>query len=145
MKLPTLPESLRRIASLLEEFSAPAISFSLEPRKAAGVGESKLGGAPDLPMDFQFPIGAAPIDFLLQINLEEVSPLDKTDSLPRSGLLSFFYDLAEQPWGFDPKQLNPISNSKISFAGIACLLHLPLVMGTLIPWRKQGLPVSLSM
>ncbi len=32
--------------------------------------------------------------------------LDHTAQLPKSGLLSFFYDLKEQPWGFDPKQLN---------------------------------------
>ncbi len=106
MKLPPVPKSLGRIASLLEEFAAPSIAFSLEPGKAVGVGGSKLGGAPDLPVAFRLPPDRAPIDFLLQINLAEASPLDQTAALLPSGLLSFFYDLNEQPWGFDPKRLN---------------------------------------
>lgn len=105
MKLPPPPESLRRIECLLEEYSAPSVAFSLNPGKA-GVGGSKLGGAPDLPGDFRFPPGSGPLDFLLQINLAEASALDQTESLPKSGLLSFFYDLKEQHWGFDPKHLN---------------------------------------
>jgi len=106
MKLPLVPESLRRIVSVLEEFSAPSVAFSLEPERAAGVGDSKFGGAPDLPKDFEIQSGPAPIDFLLQINLAEVFRLDQTESLPKAGLLSFFYDLKEQPWGYDPKHLN---------------------------------------
>src|SRR5262245_11586982 len=106
MKLPPIPESLSRISPLLEEFSAPSIAFSLESGNAGGVGDSKLGGAPDLPRDFQVPAGDAPIDFLLQINLDEVSAVHHTGSLPKTGLLAFFYDLKEQPWGFDPKHLN---------------------------------------
>ena len=106
MKLPPVPESLRRIASLLEEFSAPSVAFSLKSESAAQVGDSKLGGSPDLPKDFNLLSSHAPIDFLLQINLAEASPLDQTGSLPKSGLLSFFYDLKEQPWGYDPKRLD---------------------------------------
>ena len=106
MKLPAVPESLRRIASVLEEFSAPSVAFSLEPKSEIQVGQSKLGGAPDLPKEFELKSGPATIDFLLQINLAEASPFDQTESLPKSGLLSFFYDLKEQPWGYDPKQLN---------------------------------------
>lgn len=106
MKLPPVPESLRRIASLLEEFSAPSVTFSLKTESVAGEGGSKLGGAPDLPKDFGLPSSHAEIDFLLQINLAEASPLDHSGSLPKSGLLSFFYDLKEQPWGYDPKRLN---------------------------------------
>ena len=44
-----------------------------------------------------------PLEFIAQINLEEVrcaGPLDP--DIPKSGLLSIFYDAAEQPWGFDP-------------------------------------------
>lgn len=106
MNLPPVPETLRRIASVLQEFSAPSIAFALEPESATGVGESKFGGAPDLPKDFEVQSGPGPVDFLLQIDLAEVSALDQTELLPKSGLLSFFYDLKEQPWGFDPKCLN---------------------------------------
>jgi len=106
MRLPPVPESLRRIAPMLEEFSAPSVAFALEPERAVGIGDSKFGGAPDLPKDFEIQSGPASIDFLLQIDLAKVSQLDKTESLPKMGLLSFFYDLKEQPWGYDPKCLS---------------------------------------
>ena len=105
MKLPPVPEALHRIASVLEEYSVPSVAFSLEPERSAGVGGSKLGGAPDLPKDFKLSSSDAPLDFLLQINLAEAYPFDQTATLPKSGLLSFFYDLKEQPWGYDPKKL----------------------------------------
>jgi uncharacterized protein YwqG len=44
------------------------------------------------------------LDFLLQIDLTDISLMDPTGDLPKSGLLSFFYDLENQPWGFDPKE-----------------------------------------
>lgn len=47
MKLPRVPESLRRIASVLEEFSAPSDALTLDVEGAAGIGHSKLGGARD--------------------------------------------------------------------------------------------------
>ena len=47
-----------------------------------------------------------PIDFLLQINLCEAMKLDSAGRLPREGQLAFFYELEEQPWGFDPKNLS---------------------------------------
>lgn len=104
MKLPPIPESLLRISSLLEEFSVPSVAFSLERGQDTQIGESKLGGIPDLPLDFQWPTyDRSPIDFLLQVNVTQASALDETGLLPKSGLLSFFYDLKEQPWGFDPQ------------------------------------------
>ena len=105
MKLPSVPKALSRITPILEEFSAPCIAFSIEPGKA-GVGQSKLGGTPDLPRDVQLFQGRAPLDFLLQINLGEAFSEDHSASLPKCGLLSFFYDLQEQPWGYDPRKLN---------------------------------------
>lgn len=106
MNLPPVPESLRRITPLLEEFAAPSVAFSLELGKATRIGASKLGGTPDLPRDFQMPPAETPLDFLLQIDLTDVSRLDQSALLPKAGLLSFFYDLQKQPWGFDPKDLD---------------------------------------
>jgi hypothetical protein len=60
---------------------------------------SKLGGRPDLPADFEWPVfHDEPLDFLAQIRLDEVAALDPSLGLPETGLLSFFYS-AEQPWG----------------------------------------------
>jgi uncharacterized protein YwqG len=68
------------------------------------VGCSKLGGLPDIPPDFEWPLWQGrPLDFLLQIDLEEVSQYSVCDPLPKSGRLLFFYDMREQPWGSDPE------------------------------------------
>ncbi|GLC87110.1 YwqG family protein [Lysinibacillus piscis] len=68
------------------------------------IGHSKIGGAPDVPTDFSWPQtkNGQPLYFLCQLNLAEVKLYDATDLLPADGLLSFFYDAMEQPWGYDP-------------------------------------------
>ena len=39
---------------------------------------------------------------MAQIDLKEISVLDKEHRLPDDGILSFFYDLETMTWGFDP-------------------------------------------
>ncbi len=71
---------------------------------ALPVGSSKLGGIPDLPETVAWPEhGGRPMLFLGQIRLSDLSDVDETDALPDSGVLAFFYDAEEQPWGFDPE------------------------------------------
>lgn len=41
--------------------------------------------------------------FLAQLDLSEISSAHKYDWLEDKGLLLFFYDVIEMPWGFDPK------------------------------------------
>lgn len=65
---------------------------------------SKFGGVPDLPPGFVWPRHEGrPLSFLAQIRITEL-PVDVRASLalPPDGLLSFFYDQEEQPWGFEP-------------------------------------------
>ena len=77
---------------------------------------SKIGGKPAVPEDFEWPTytGAIcgeensekktrPLSFLAQIDLKEISALDKEHRLPEDGILSFFYDLETMTWGFDPE------------------------------------------
>lgn len=111
------PRELERIAEICDRFAAPCIYFEADfESKPKLVGASRFGGSPDAPIDFVWPIRSAPeesvwpdrtsarhLDFLLQINFAEVSRHDSTGILPRSGLLSFFYDAEYQPWGYDPK------------------------------------------
>ena len=105
MELPPLPQALERLSGILPEFVAPSIHFSLDCSRTAKIGESKVGGQPDLPEGFEWPKSEyANLDFLLKIDLATVAPLDPLRELPSSGLLSFFYDLHEQPWGFDPTE-----------------------------------------
>ncbi|MDQ6423651.1 YwqG family protein [Paenibacillus sp. LHD-117] len=65
------------------------------------LGSSKIGGKPDLPSYIHWPNENGKIlSFIAQVNLEEVEL--RLYELPSAGLLSFFYDSLEQPWGFDP-------------------------------------------
>lgn len=80
------------------------IYFSLKRVKedAIAVGQSKVGGLPDLPEDVEwFTFQGRSMLFLSQINLEEVKSFDLEQKLPASGILYFFYD-PKHPWGFDP-------------------------------------------
>jgi len=60
---------------------------------ALPIGASKVGGLPDLPRDLAWPASNGhPQAFVAQINLAEVAGYGAVRALPRSGLLSFFYD-----------------------------------------------------
>lgn len=69
------------------------------------MGHSKIGGCPDVPTDFSWPYKNedTPLYFLCQLNLNDIKPYDTNSLLPSDGILSFFYDAVEQPWGYDPK------------------------------------------
>lgn len=109
MNLNLLQEySLGHLAPLLSRYEKPSIAFWLsDASDGATTHRSKLGGLPLLPSGFEWPRSQArPLDFLLQIDCVEVAPIDGQGMLPMSGLLTFFYDLENQPWGFDPRQLD---------------------------------------
>jgi len=91
-----------RLQELLIALLRPAIALSATRTDDALIplGASKFGGAPDVPPNFEWPMwNDKPLGFLAQINLEEVAPFDVENQLPPSGMLSFFYDLIDQPWG----------------------------------------------
>lgn len=72
----------------------PAISVHATPikDKEIAIGGSKLGGNPDLPPDFIWPVESEkPLGFLGQINLQDVAPFDVEKLLPQTGTLAFFY------------------------------------------------------
>ena len=60
--------------------------------KAADIGESRLGGHPDLPVDTVWPVHKAygPYCFFAQINFAQIPQTDNPQ-LPKDGLLSLFY------------------------------------------------------
>lgn len=114
--------NLQALASTLDRHLLPTVAFSLTRERR---GRSVFGGAPLTPSGFEWPSyapraeealpaslekfglrqppsGRRPLDFLLQIDLAEIAAFDAARPLPRSGLLTFFYDCKHQPWGFDP-------------------------------------------
>ncbi|MCW1928691.1 YwqG family protein [Bhargavaea beijingensis] len=95
-------------ANGLAEFIAPLSGlakpgFALAKEDAAGTlapGASKFGGAPDLPPDMEPPSkDGKPLTLIAQLNLSDAALAGNARPLPASGVLSFFYDTEEQPWG----------------------------------------------
>ena len=81
---------------------------------ATDLAASRVGGKPAVPAGFEWPyyegVGMdrkdpknRPLSFMAQINMKDVSSLDKEGLLPKTGILSFFYEMDTMTWGFDPK------------------------------------------
>lgn len=76
------------------------IHLNLVPRTSreeVAIGHSKFGGYPDLPSPAHHP--GENLTFLAQFRLSDFAGCESVEPLPKEGLLSFFYDLDEQPWG----------------------------------------------
>lgn len=84
-----------------------------EPKAPLPVCASRIGGNPAVPKDFVWPeytgegydgiTECRPLSFMAQINLKDVAEYDTEGLLPKTGVLSFFYELVTQTWGFDPE------------------------------------------
>jgi uncharacterized protein YwqG len=88
------------------------------PAAQIELGESRIGGIPDLPPSLEWPrwipraptydrygrdwnpSGPAALGFIAQIDLSSIPNVDGV--LPTNGWLYFFYDRYCEPWGFDP-------------------------------------------
>jgi len=94
-------------ATAIAESASECLELESEPVDSEleiPLGAAKIGGNPDLPRELEWPTARDfPLIFLAQVALTDIPHLDVTPRLPQSGLLSFFFDAKEQPWGFDPK------------------------------------------
>ncbi|GAA0211917.1 YwqG family protein [Selenomonas dianae] len=107
-------ECLRRaVTAFFERTQRREIVITHHPsQKKLPVGASKFYGTPDLPADFAWPYYKGtdfegvtknrPLAFLAQINLGEAAQYDRTGLLPKTGVLSFFYETMSMEWGFEP-------------------------------------------
>ncbi len=108
--------NLFKKAALLKKLKKDAkseirISYKL-PEDDIPVCASKIGGKPAVPQDFVWPeytgeeyggeTKSRPLSFMAQINLKDVAPHDNEGLLPKTGVLSFFYEMVTMKWGFDP-------------------------------------------
>lgn len=94
------PPPTRNVAELVAPFSKPAVQLT----KSSAETASYFGGAPALPRGVAWPAkGGKPLAFLACLDLASLAKAAEVPWLPSSGRLSFFYDLENQPWGFDPK------------------------------------------
>lgn len=70
---------------------------------SASSGRSRVGGLPQLGDAFAWPSrDGRPLSFLAQIDLEEARAADGLVWLPDRGMLFFFYQADDGPWGFSP-------------------------------------------
>lgn len=95
--------SLNRIQSTLQQslLASNRMITTSVPDTEILPGRSKIGGSPDLPASTEWPMhDDAPLTFIAQIRLEDVPW--KPEPLPQTGILLFFYDAIDQPWGYDP-------------------------------------------
>ncbi len=87
------------------EFEQPALGFALT--RAGHDRLSHFGGKAHVPEGFAWPQNRGrKLDLLLQICLADIRGPHQNNRLPGDGVLSFFYDLEDQPWGYDPKNLH---------------------------------------
>ncbi|MDR3228764.1 MAG: DUF1963 domain-containing protein [Puniceicoccales bacterium] len=88
---------------LLQEFIR--LHLHRVQEKKIGIGQTKVGGRPDLPKQTAWPQEENPenrsglMAFIAQINLAEIAPFDTDNFLPKSGMLYFFYSVKAGAWG----------------------------------------------
>jgi uncharacterized protein YwqG len=94
------PPPGRDVAALMAPLARPAVHLL----KSADATRSFFGGSPSLPSSATWPSrDGTPLTFLASIDLASLSETLPVPWLPSSGRLLFFYDVDQQPWGFDPK------------------------------------------
>lgn len=86
----------------------------LEIGTGEGPATGRFGGAPEVPEDFAWPwfvtdtydddeVKPRPLAFLAQFDCAALAELDGDGLLPHEGMLSFFYELGSQRWGYAPR------------------------------------------
>jgi uncharacterized protein YwqG len=99
-----LPLSLDPHRALLEGALAPCILFDKSEGSLHSRG-CRYGGLPLVPEGTAWPRSPeGPLHFLGQLDFEELAVCrgDALPELPSRGLLAFFYDVENQPWGHEP-------------------------------------------
>ena len=91
---------VRDVAALTASLASPAVHVV----KTDAPSLSHFGGSPSLPPGRRWPErDGRRLGFLARLSLPEIHRAQPVDWLPRTGALLFFYDMEQQPWGFDPR------------------------------------------
>ncbi|MDE7299074.1 MAG: DUF1963 domain-containing protein [Lachnospiraceae bacterium] len=100
------------ISAALQNMSKNALRLEIAGDSGSVVG--RFGGAPDVPPDFVWPVFRTtafddpevkprPLSFLAQFDCAALALMDTEGLLPAEGVLSFFYELGSEAWGFNPE------------------------------------------
>lgn len=95
---------LARVVDDLLALAQPAIRLDLtrvDDEATLPPGGSKVGGAPDLPADLEWPASddGQRLPFIAQIRLGDIAALDPQSDLPHDGQLNFFYAINDAEGG----------------------------------------------
>jgi uncharacterized protein YwqG len=91
---------MRDITALAAPMASPAVHVVTLDAPSL----SHFGGSPNLPPETPWPArNGVKLGFLARLSLAGVRQAHPVPWLPEAGALLFFYDMEEQPWGFDPK------------------------------------------
>jgi uncharacterized protein YwqG len=121
----------RDVAALVAPWMVPAVQVE----KIEAPSYSHFGGVPNLPSGVQWPEHEGrQLEFLARLSLGEIQEKCSIDWLPPTGSLLFFYDMVNQPWGYDPKS-----------RGSVAVLHVPDLPHKDLPkeYDSDGRPSSL--
>jgi uncharacterized protein YwqG len=108
-------QGLERVSALIHQRAAPCYAVVVQSAEDyARVGNSRLGGLPDLPVEVAWPTAMNVTDrrktcsaaFLGQINFAELPPLGSPSPLPATGLLQVFVPYIESAG--EPVPVSPV-------------------------------------
>ncbi|MFC2689618.1 Protein containing DUF1963 [Propionibacterium freudenreichii] len=128
--------------------NAIKLDFGADPEPGEA-GQSRLGGRPDVPRDFEWPRfqdkdddsadANRPLTFLAQVNLADATRYDTEGLLPTAGVLSFFYEMETQEWGFDPRDKG---SARVFFFEDPATLRPASAPDDLDDWFPDGQAIS---
>ncbi len=107
-------EFMAEAQAKMMEMQKNSVELLISGKGTYRLGGTRFGGKPDVPKDFVWPryeghsvpkekAKDRPLSFLVQLNCEELAGCDTEHLLPDHGVLSFFYEMVSQRWGYDPK------------------------------------------
>lgn len=92
-------ETFESTLAMMRVQATPSVAL----RASDDAVDARIGGAPDLAADIAWPRTAdRPLAFIIQLDCATLRRAGAPDWLPDNGMLFFFYDLVDAPWGFDP-------------------------------------------
>ncbi|WP_439875825.1 YwqG family protein [Bacillus mycoides] len=69
----------------------PCVKVVPKQEERVAIGSSKMGGVPDLPDSFEYPMyKGTPLHFIAQFNLSDLQNVRMEHNLPKTGMLYFF-------------------------------------------------------
>ncbi|MCU5691277.1 YwqG family protein [Bacillus cereus] len=69
----------------------PCVKVVPKQEETVAIGSSKMGGIPDLPCAFEYPMHKGnPLQFIAQFNLNDLQNIGMNHALPKTGMLYFF-------------------------------------------------------